>query len=124
MVRQKDKFPDFSKMTEGEALYSLGARATVRNGKKGILLPNPDKWGEPLFIEASDERPGAIVASHLKKDRVKGARKAKCSRCRRHVWLSPSSWEMLRHYPGVPVMCVICFIKQMEKEKKENKEAK
>ena len=44
---------DFSKMTEGQALYSIGVRATEKDGKSGILLPHPDKTGKPLFIPAS-----------------------------------------------------------------------
>lgn len=120
----KDKMPDFSKMTEGEALYSLGARAAEQGGKKGILLPNPDKWGKPLFIPASDERADAIIASHLKKDRVKGAKKNRCTDCRHKVWISPSSLDMLRRYPSVPVICIKCFFKQVEKENKEKTEVK
>ncbi|KKL54670.1 hypothetical protein LCGC14_2263050, partial [marine sediment metagenome] len=36
---------DFSKMTEGEALYSLGVRAIEKDGKKGINVPIPGKPG-------------------------------------------------------------------------------
>ncbi|MBA7611202.1 hypothetical protein ES703_18421 [subsurface metagenome] len=114
---------DFSKMTEGEALYSLGIRAIERDGKKGINIPIPGKPGESLFIPASDEEPGAIIASDRKQDQVKGAKKTRCADCRRKVWISPSTQEMLRRYPGTPVICMACFVKRVEKEKKQEKEA-
>ena len=107
---------DFSKMTEGEALYSIGVRAVEKDGKKGLSLPIPGKSGEPLFIPASDEKPGAIVASEHKRDRVKGSKKTRCHDCRRKVWISPSTQEMLRRYPGTPVICLACFVKRAEKE--------
>jgi len=113
---------DFSKMTEGQALYSLGIRATEKDGKKGILLPNPDKTGKPLFIPASDEKPGAIVASEHKESRVKGAQKTRCHDCRCKVWISPATQEMLKRYPGVPVICMACFVKRAEEESKNKKE--
>jgi len=109
---------DFSKMTEGQALYSIGVRATVKDGKKGLNMPIPGKPGESIFIEASDEKPGAIVASDRKKDRVKGAKKTRCADCRRKVWISPSTQEMLKRYPGVPVICIPCFAKRAEQENK------
>ena len=111
--------PDFSKMTEGEALYTLGIRAIEKDGKKGINIPIPGKPGEFLFIKASDEKPDAIVASEHIGSRVKGARKTRCADCRRKVWISPSTQEMLKRYPGVPVICIACFVKRAEKEKKE-----
>jgi len=103
---------DFSKMTEGEALYSIGVRAIEKDGKKGINLPVPDKPGESIFIEASDEKPGAIVASDRKQNRVKGAKKTRCADCRRKVWISPSTQVLLKRYPGVPVICLPCFVKR------------
>jgi len=112
------KEPDFSKMTEGQALYSLGVRATVKDGKKGINLPIPGKPGEPIFIRASDEKPDAIVASEHKRDRVKGARKTKGHDCRHKVWISPSTQEMLRRYPDVPVICLACFVKRAKEKAK------
>jgi len=113
---------DFSKMTEGQALYSLGVRATEQDGKKGLLLPHPDKTGKPLFIPASDEKPDAIVASEHKENRVKGAKKTRCHDCRCKVWISPATQEMLRRYPGVPVICMACMIKRAEEESKSKKE--
>ncbi len=115
--------PDFSKMTEGEALYSLGARAAEKDGKKGINLPIPGKPGQQLFIPASDEKPGCIVASEHKRDRVKRARETRCHDCRHKVYISPSSQEMLRRYPGTPVICVACFVKRAGKELEKQKEA-
>lgn len=111
---------DFSKMTEGEALFSIGVRPAVRDGKKGILFPSPDPTAKPLFIEASDEKPDCIIASENKRDRVKGARKTMCYYCRRKAWISPSTQAMLKRYPKTPVICLKCFIKRTEKEKKEN----
>ena len=105
---------DFSKMTEGQALYSLGVRAIEKDGKKGINMPISGKPGESLFIEASDEKPDAIVASDRKQDRVKGAKKTRCADCRRRVWISPATQQMLKRYPGVPVICIACFVKQAE----------
>lgn len=113
---------DFSKMTEGRALYSIGARAVEKDGKKGLSLPMPGKPGESLFIEASDEKPGAIVASPNKRDRVKGAKKTRCADCRCKVWISPSTQEMLRRYPGTPVICIACMLKRVEKEQSIKKE--
>jgi len=110
---------DFNKMTEGQALYSLGVRAIVKDGKKGINMPIPGKPGESLFIEASDEKPDAIVASDRKQDRVKEAKKTRCADCRRKVWISPSTQLMLKRYPGVPVICIACFVKRAEKEREE-----
>ncbi|KKL65586.1 hypothetical protein LCGC14_2153480 [marine sediment metagenome] len=110
---------DFSKMTEGQALYSLGVRATEKDGRKGLNMPIPGKPGEFLFIQASDEKPDAIVASDQKQDRVKGAQKTRCADCRRRVWISPSTQVMLKRYPGVPVICIACFVKRAEKEKEE-----
>ena len=114
---------DFSKMKEGEALWSLGIRATKKNGKKGMNVPMPGKPRQPLFIPASDEKPDAIVASEHKESRVKGARKTRCRDCRQKVWISPSTQEMLRRYPGTPVICLACFVKRVEKEKQQEKEA-
>lgn len=114
---------DFSKMTEGEALYHLGVRPAVKDGKLGLELPIKGKNGEPLFIQASDEKPDAIVASRNKADRVKGARKTRCVDCRRKVWISPATQEMLRRYPGTPVICIPCFSKRAEKEENKKKEA-
>jgi hypothetical protein len=108
--------PDFSRMTEGEALHYLGARPAVKNGKLGLNLPIPGQPGETLFIEASDAKPDAIVATGDKRYRVRGDRQARCARCRRKVWMAPSSQEMLRKYPGTPVICLNCFLKQVEKE--------
>lgn len=107
---------DFSKMTEGQALYSLGVRAVEKDGKKGINLPIPGKPGETLFIEASDEKPECIVASEHKRDRVKGAKKTRCTDCQCKVWISPSTQEMRRRYPGTPVICLDCFVKRAKKE--------
>ena len=114
---------DFSKMTEGQALYSLGVRATEKDGLKGINLPVPGKPGESLFIQASDEKPGAIVASEHKESRVKGAKKTRCADCRHKVWISPSTQVMLKRYPGTPVICIACFVKRAESETKKGKEA-
>jgi len=113
-----------SKMTEGQALYSIGVRATEKDGKKGMSMPIPGKPGETIFIEASDEKPGAIVASEHKESRLKGAKKTRCADCRCKVWISPSTQEMLKRYPGVPVICIACFVKRAEEEKKQEKEAK
>ncbi len=109
----------FHKMREGEALYSIGVRAGEKDGKKGILLPDPMKPGKTIFIEASDAKPDYIVASEYKENRVKDSQKARCSRCRTKVWLSPSTQAMLKKYPGTPVICLGCFVKQIEKEKSE-----
>lgn len=114
---------DFSKMTEGEALYNLGVRAIEKDGKKGINLPVPGKPGESIFIPASDEKPDAIVASEHKESRVKGAKKTRCADCRCRVWISPTTQQMLKRYPGVPVICIACFVKRAEEETKTEKEA-
>ena len=113
---------DFSKMTEGQALYSLGVRATEKDGNKGINLPVPGKPGETLFIPASDEKPDAIVASEHKESRVKGAQKTRCADCRHTVWISPATQAMLKRYPGTPVICIACFVKRAESETKKEKE--
>jgi len=110
-------------MTEGEALYSLGVRATKKDGKKGLNMPIPGKPGESLFIPASDEKPDAIVASNRKQDRVQGAKKTRCHDCRCKVWISPATQEMLKRYPGTPVICIPCFVKRTEAENKQKKEA-
>jgi len=124
VVHVTTKVPsDFSKMTEGRALYSLGVRATEKDGKKGLNMPIPGKPGETLFIPASDEKPDAIVASNRRQDRVKGAKKTRCADCRGKVWISPSTQEMLKRYPRVPVICMPCFVKRAEAEKKKEKEA-
>jgi len=109
-------------MTEGQALYSLGVRAVEKDGKKGLNMPIPGKPGESLFFQASDEKPGCIVASDRKQDRVKGAKKTRCADCRCKVWISPSTQEMLRRYPGTPVICVACMLKRLEKEQNIKKE--
>jgi len=109
-------------MTEGEALYSLGVRATEKDGKKGINLPIPGKPGEFLFIPASDEKPDAIVASNRKQDRVMRAKKTRCADCRCKVWISPATQELLKRYPGTPVICIPCFVKRAEKENQKEKE--
>ena len=114
---------DFSKMTEGEALYSLGARAVEKDGKKGLNMPIPGKPGESIFIPASDEKPDTIVASEHKKSRVKGAKKTRCADCRCKVWISPATQELLKRYPGVPVICMACFVKRAEEENEKEKEA-
>lgn len=110
---------DFSKMTEGEALYSLGVRAAEKDGKKGLEMPIPGKPGKSFFIEASDEKPGAIIASDRKQDRVKGAQKTRCADCRCKVWISPSTRAILRFYPGTPVICIACFVKRAEEERRK-----
>lgn len=104
----KDKQVNFSKMTEGEALYSIGARTAEKDGKKGIQI-------RELFIEGSDEKPGAIVASEHKKYRVKGTKKTRCRDCGCKVWISPSTQEMLKCYPDVPVICIACLMKREQK---------
>lgn len=113
---------NFSKMTEGQALYQLGIRPVVEDGKVGLRMPIPHKPGESIFIQASDEKPEAIVASHDKESRVKGARKTRCADCRRKVWISPSTQVMLKRYPGTPVICILCFVKRAEKEENQKKE--
>ncbi len=115
-TRKNEEAWDFNKMTEGEALYSIGVRPAVQDGQKGLSLPMPGKPGETLFIKASDEKPGAIVASDRKQDRVKGSKKTRCHDCRCKVWISPSTQEMLRRYPGTPVICLACFVKRAEEE--------
>lgn len=114
---------DFSKMTEGEALYSLGVRAVVKDGKKGLDLPIPGKPGKSIFIPASDEKPDVIIASDRKEDRLKGAKKTRCADCRHKVWISPSTQKMLKRYPKTPVLCISCCMKRVEKEEKKKKEA-
>lgn len=104
----KDKQVDFSKMTEGEALYSIGARPAEKDGKKGLTLGG-------LFIEASDAKPDAIIAGDNKKYRVRGSKKFRCHDCRRKLWLAPGGQAMHRRYPDVPVICVVCVMKR-EKE--------
>ncbi len=96
---------DFSKMTEGEALYSIGARPAEKDGKKGITLHG-------LFIEASDEKPGAIVAGHNKKHTTRGSKEFRCHDCGRKVWLAPGGQEVHRRYPDVPVICIFCMMKR------------
>ena len=103
---------DFSQMTEGQALYSLGIRAVEKDGQKGINLPIPGKPGESLFIKASDEKPDVIVASDRKLDQVKGSQKTRCANCQGEAWISPSTQLMLKRYPGVPVICVPCLLKR------------
>ncbi len=100
---------NFSKMSEGQALYSIGVRAVEKDGKKGLQL-------EGLFIPASDEQPDCIVASEHKRYRVKGAKKTRCRDCRHKVWISPSTQEMLNRYPGTPVICLACFVKRAAAE--------
>lgn len=113
VVHVTTKVPsDFSKMTEGEALHSVGVRAVEQDGQKGLLLPNPDKTGNPLFIPASDEKPDVVVASDRKQDSVKGAKETRCADCRCQVWISPSTQQMLRRYPSVPVICIACCLKR------------
>ena len=109
-------------MTEGQALYSLGVRATEQDGKKGLLLPSPDKTRKPLFIQASDEQPEVIVASEHKESRVKGAKKTRCHDCKCKVWISPNTQHLLKRYPGTPVICIACFVKRAEEESKNKKE--
>ena len=117
MRERKTGQTDFSRMTEGEALYSLGVRAVEKGGRKGINLPfPPGKPGENLFIPASDEKPDAIVASNRKQDQVKGAKKTRCADCQCKVWISPSTQEMLRRYPGTPVTCIACFMKRVKEK--------
>jgi len=99
---------NFRKMGEGEALYSIGARPAEKNGKKGMTLGG-------LFIEASDDRPGAIVAGDNKKYTVKGSKKFRCHDCGCKVWLAPGGQEVHRRYPDVPVICILCMIKREEK---------
>jgi len=122
MRERKTDQTAFSRMTEGEALYSLGVRAVEKDGRKGINLPIPGKPGENLFIPASDEKPDAIVASDSKQDRVKGSKKTRCADCRCKVWISPSTQELLRRYPGTPVICIACVLKRIEQEKKQEEE--
>lgn len=105
---------DFRKMPEGEALYSIGMRLAEKDGKKGVTLPVPGKPGETFFIEASDERPDAIVASPDKRDAVKGSKAFRCHDCRRKVWLAPTGQELHKGYPDVPIICLHCMIKQTE----------
>lgn len=95
-------------MNEGEALYSLGARPAEKDGKKGLTLGG-------LFIEASDEKPDAIIAGVNRKYTVKGSKKFRCHDCRCKVWLAPGGQEMQRHYPDVPVICLACFMKREQK---------
>ena len=123
MVEEKGKPKDFSKMTEGQALYSLGVRAIEKDGKTGINLPVRGQPGETIFIKASDEEPDVIVASDRKQDRVKGAKKTRCADCRCKVYISPSTQVMLKRYPDVPVICIPCFVKRAEEENKKEKEA-
>lgn len=118
---EKDKEIKFSKMTEGEALYSIGARLVEKDGKKGVSFPVPGEPGKEFFVGISDEKPGAIVASHRKKDRVKNAKNTRCADCRCKVWISPSSQEMLKRYPRTPVICIPCFIKRVESEKTDDR---
>jgi len=108
--------PDFSKMTEGEALRFIGVHVAVKDGQKGLQKGD-------LFIPASDEKPDIIVASERKQDRVKGAKKIRCADCRCKVWLSPSTQEILKRYPETPVICIACLGKRVEKEKENEKEA-
>ncbi len=112
--------PNYSQMTEGEALYSLGVRPFVKKGQKGIYIPAPGRNAEPLFIPASDEKPDCIIASEHKENRLKGSKKTRCSDCRRHVYISPSTQKMLERYPGTPVICTACFVKRAENEEREN----
>ena len=109
-------------MTEGQALYSLGARAVEKDGKKGLAMPIPGKPGQTIFIEASGEKPDCIVASADKHNRLKGAKKTRCADCRCKVWISPSSQEMLRRYPGTPVICMACAVKRAQEDNKKGKE--
>lgn len=102
------------KMTEGEALFNLGARPAVKDGKVGLNFP---KLG---FIQASDEKPDFIVATGDKRYKVKGDKKAKCSRCRCKLWIAPSTQEVLRRYPGTPILCLACTMKQSEEEKENS----
>jgi len=103
-----DKQVNFRKMTEGEALYSIGARPIEKEGKKGLTLGG-------LFIEASDEKPSAIIAGADRKYTVKGSKKFRCHDCRCKVWLAPCGQEMHRRYPDVPVICLTCMMKWEQK---------
>ncbi len=111
----------YTKLGEGDALFSLGIRATVRDGKQGLTLPNPTKPGETLFIEASDQKPGFIIAAGQEASHLQGAKKTRCADCKRKVWISKSTQEMLRRWPGTPVICLNCFVKRVEQENKKEK---
>ena len=104
----KDK-QDFRKMTEGEALYSIGARPAEKDGKKGLTLGG-------RFIEASDARPDVIIAGSNKKFTVKGSRKFRCHDCGCKVWLAPGGQETHRHYPDAPVLCLTCAMMKRDTE--------
>jgi len=104
----KDKQVNFRKMTEGEALYSIGARPAEKDGKKGLTLGG-------LFIEASDNRSDAIIAGDNKRYTVKGSKKFRCHDCRCKVWLAPGGQETHRRYPDVPVICIACMMKREQK---------
>jgi hypothetical protein len=102
----------YRKMTEGEALYSIGCRAEIRDGVKGMTIPLKGKDGKPVFIPASDEKPEMIVGSSHKQFSVAGSKAFKCVDCRHDVWISPSTQKILVKYPGTPVICTDCLLKR------------
>lgn len=105
---------DYSKMTEGEALRSIGVRASERDGIQGLELDLKNK--KALFIPASDEKPKTIVASEYRDSWVKGVKEVECHECKQIVGISPSTQQVLKKYPDTPVICIACMIKQVEKE--------
>lgn len=103
---------DYTKMTEGEALLSIGVRAVTQDGKKGIRLPNG------IFIEASDEKPDCIVATNIA---LKFSKEVLCADCSAHIFISHNTQLMLLKYLGTPIICMECMVKRRQKEEADGK---
>ena len=104
LLKQKGR----RKMTEGEALLSIGIKSDTQEGKPGIRLPTGQ------FIPASDERPDCIVAGT---ELLKFSKETVCADCGTRVAISHNTQLMLVKYPGTPVICIECMMKRVEKEK-------
>lgn len=97
--------PEQRTEAEAEALRSIGARPARHGGKEGIEV-------DGMFIEASDTRPDAIVASGAEDDLVEGTVADQCSDCGRVVYLAPSSQRVRQRYGDVPVLCIPCVLRR------------
>lgn len=65
-------------------------------------MPDPK-----VLIAMPVDHPGYVVPGSLH---------GVCNKCRRGVWIAPSSWLILHEHPGTEVNCWGCAFARMDKE--------
>jgi hypothetical protein len=66
-------------------------------------------------IEAGEDVPDFIIGSPWSVcERIPGTERRVCSRCPAFVGIAPRTQKLIARYPGTPILCFACMMKDRE----------